>query len=71
MSAHKSADSKPLTANSKSFRCNTYEKQGGGGTVTVKESVAHPEVYPACPEHLGGTVGRGTGELGWISISDG
>src|SRR5258708_21831814 len=26
-----SVDSKPLTPDLKSFRCNTYEKQGGGG----------------------------------------
>ena len=28
----------------------------------LEESVAHPEVYPACPEHLGGALGRGKGD---------
>ena len=45
-----SVDSKPLTKDSKSFRCNTYEKQGEGGQLLLTRLLLAPTLTnPAEP----------------------
>ena len=57
-----SVDSKWFNGNAKSFRCNTYKKQGGGGAALLRRSDvqtlrrSHDPSVPLQPDFLGATM---------------